>query len=78
VITHQNNLLGPENNGDQTLRLRRLCGLVNQDSLEAELGDTRITSPNTGATDNIRILVIRTIVITNVNNNKNQHRKEKR
>lgn len=49
-------LLSSQHHRDHTLWLSGLGALVNQDGAELHLGQTRITSPNAGTTDNISIL----------------------
>lgn len=49
-------LLGSQHHGHHTLWLGGLGALVNQDGAELHLGQTRVTSPNAGTTDNISIL----------------------
>lgn len=49
-------LLGSQHHRHHTLWLSGLGALINQDGAELHLGQTRITSPDAGTTDNISIL----------------------
>lgn len=49
-------LLGAQHHRDHTLWLSGLGALINQDGAELHLGQTGVTSANTGAADHISIL----------------------
>ena len=54
MITHENDLLGPENDRHHALRLRGLHALVDQDGGELGLREPRISGSDASATDHIR------------------------
>ena len=55
MITHKDNLLAAENQGDHALRLSRLGAFVDKDRPEFELGKTRVASTNTRAANDIGV-----------------------
>mmetsp|Transcript_17012 Transcript_17012/g.34921 ORF Transcript_17012/g.34921 Transcript_17012/m.34921 type:complete len:264 (-) Transcript_17012:234-1025(-) len=56
VIPHQNNLLGSQTDGNQSLGLHRLRRLVDQHLPESEILESRIAGPDARATNHVRRL----------------------
>ena len=53
VVTDEHDLLGPEHDRDQALRLRGLCRLIDDDLTKTKVPEARISRTDTGARDDI-------------------------
>ena len=56
MITDQNNMLGTLQNRYQSLRLRRLCRLIDEDLFKLEISESPIECRDTCRTNNISVL----------------------